>query len=92
MVLIRTQGGAGGVKYQVIVRNTNEPDTTRSFRKLSEAKAHASGMSDVDLNTAPATTLMLELQGLIASSDERMRTPSSVTVQGSSPQGTYPGA
>lgn len=41
MVLIRTRGGAGCIKYQVIVRHTNEPDTTRSFRKLSEAKAWA---------------------------------------------------
>lgn len=41
MVVIRTRGGAGGVKYQVIVRHAKEPDTTRSFRKLSEAKAWA---------------------------------------------------
>ncbi len=41
MVLIRTRGGAGRVRYQVVVRNTHEPDTTRSFSKLSAAKAWA---------------------------------------------------
>jgi hypothetical protein len=42
MVLIRAREGAGGVKYQVIVRHVNEPTITRTFRKLSEAKAWAS--------------------------------------------------
>ena len=41
MVLIRTRGGAGRVRYQVVVRHPNEPDVTRSFSKLSAAKAWA---------------------------------------------------
>ena len=41
MVIIRTRIGAGGTKFQVIVRALDHPPATRAFRKLSEAKAWA---------------------------------------------------
>jgi Cu2+-containing amine oxidase len=39
MVIIRTLRGASGTKFQVIMRDSAGKTTTRSFRRLTDAKA-----------------------------------------------------